>query len=99
MWVEHLWEQPPSAVRRAKLDLTLHAKIAIYARRRSKIRQMRARPWKDAADWHKSGVKQDCRSAQLSLLTEATDGKRKMLFPQSLASNRATACPQRSQAC
>jgi hypothetical protein len=25
--------------------------------RRSKIRLMRARPWKDAASWHKSGVK------------------------------------------
>jgi len=56
MWEEHLWEQPPSAVRRAQLDLNLQAKIASTPP-----------PLQDSSDapeavercrdWHKSGMK------------------------------------------
>ena len=56
MWVEHLWEQPPSVVRRAQLDLNLHAKIASTPpplQDSSDAREAVER----CRDWHKSGMK------------------------------------------
>jgi hypothetical protein len=52
--------QPPSAVLRAQLDCLFRHDPQNHTTppcRRSKIRLMRASPWKDAARWHKSGVK------------------------------------------
>jgi hypothetical protein len=53
--------------------------------RGSKIRQMRSRPSKDAALWHKSGVQEICSLlvSRSPLWKNAVE--RKILFPQPIA--------------
>jgi len=89
-----MWGQPPSAVLRALPDFFLFEdwqtlfgtgkpRHELRPCRRSKIRQMRPTPKKDAAPWHKSGVKKTA----VSEIDERENGTRLILFLQPIASD------------